>query len=241
MRLASSWMVITSGMITSRMTLSRGCTTPAWRSFSRSRRRLQRGQRTLALRLVEGVVDGELDALAPLVADLDRALGRLGALLLVRAIPPPPRPRPREHAPHAWRSARRAGRLGTLGFSAGAPWPRRPPSRPARSALDRLGLRLRHGRSRAPPSRRAPARAWAAAPPGERARALPPRRAPSPLRARAGAHRARRWRGRQAAASPRPAGAPPPPASPSPAVAAGSRRWCASSSSRPPPTSSGHG
>ena len=39
MRLASSWMVITSGMITSRMTLSRGCTTPAWRSFSRSRRR----------------------------------------------------------------------------------------------------------------------------------------------------------------------------------------------------------
>ncbi len=40
MRLASSWMVITSGMITSRMTLSRGWTTPAWRSFSRSRRRL---------------------------------------------------------------------------------------------------------------------------------------------------------------------------------------------------------
>ena len=39
MRLASSWMVITSGMMTSRMTLSRGCTTPAWRSFSRSRRR----------------------------------------------------------------------------------------------------------------------------------------------------------------------------------------------------------
>ena len=85
MRLASSWMVITSGMITSRMTLSRGCRTPAWRSFSRSRRRLQRGQRTLPLRLVEGVVDGELDALALLVADLDGALGRLGALLLVRA------------------------------------------------------------------------------------------------------------------------------------------------------------
>ena len=41
MRLESSWMVITSGMITSRMTLSRGCTTPAWRSFSRSRRRLR--------------------------------------------------------------------------------------------------------------------------------------------------------------------------------------------------------
>ncbi len=41
MRLASSWMVITSGMITSRMTLSRGCTTPAWRSFSRSRRRFR--------------------------------------------------------------------------------------------------------------------------------------------------------------------------------------------------------
>ena len=43
---------------------------------------LQRGQRTLALRLVEGVVDGELDALALLLADLDGALGRLGALLL---------------------------------------------------------------------------------------------------------------------------------------------------------------
>ena len=39
MRLASSWMVSTSGMITSRMTLSRGCTKPAWRSFSRSRLR----------------------------------------------------------------------------------------------------------------------------------------------------------------------------------------------------------
>ena len=39
MRLASSWIVITSGMITSRMTLSRGCCTPARRNFSRSRLR----------------------------------------------------------------------------------------------------------------------------------------------------------------------------------------------------------
>src|SRR5262249_41477548 len=35
-----------------------------------------------ALRLVEGIVDGEFDALAALIADLDGALGRLGALLL---------------------------------------------------------------------------------------------------------------------------------------------------------------
>ncbi len=39
MRLESSWMVMTSGMITSRMTLSRGCWMPACLSFSRSRLR----------------------------------------------------------------------------------------------------------------------------------------------------------------------------------------------------------
>ena len=120
MRLASSWMVITSGMITSRMTLSRGCTTPAWRSFSRSRWRLQRGERALALRLVEGVVDGELDALAPLVAGLDRALGRLGALLLGARRPPRPRARPRAARPRAWRPARRgAAASPALAFSGG--------------------------------------------------------------------------------------------------------------------------
>src|SRR5262245_45409089 len=42
----------------------------------------QRGERAFALRLVEGIVDGEFDALAALIADLDGALGRLGALLL---------------------------------------------------------------------------------------------------------------------------------------------------------------
>ncbi len=42
----------------------------------------QRSQRALPLRLVEGVVDGELDALAPLIAGLDGTLGRLGTLLL---------------------------------------------------------------------------------------------------------------------------------------------------------------
>ena len=46
----------------------------------------QRGERALALRLVEGVVDGELDALAPVVGALDGALERLGALLLAARI-----------------------------------------------------------------------------------------------------------------------------------------------------------
>ena len=69
MRLASSWMVITSGMITSRMTLSRGCWMPACLQLLALALAAQRGQRALALRLVEGVVDRELDALAALVAD----------------------------------------------------------------------------------------------------------------------------------------------------------------------------
>ena len=147
MRLASSWMVITSGMITSRMTLSRGCTTPAWRSFSRSRRRLQRGQRALALRLVEGVVDGELDALAPLVADLDRALRRPWRPSSWRATSSSASASiSSARAPRLAICSTRCGASPTLAFSAGArlglgssaSWPRR-----RRCRLGRLGLRLR--------------------------------------------------------------------------------------------------
>ena len=43
---------------------------------------LERGKRTLALRLIEGVRDGELDALALFVADLDRTFRRLGTFFL---------------------------------------------------------------------------------------------------------------------------------------------------------------
>ena len=67
MRLESSWIVIASGMITSRTILSRGCWMPIALSFSRSRLRFERGERALALLLVERVVDRELAALALLV------------------------------------------------------------------------------------------------------------------------------------------------------------------------------
>ena len=79
MRLASSWMVITSGMITSRITLSRGSCTPAWRSFSRSRlRRREASERSrwasskallmvslIRSRLSSATLTGLLTGLAP--------------------------------------------------------------------------------------------------------------------------------------------------------------------------------
>ena len=46
---------------------------------------LERGERTLALRLVEGVVDRELYALALLVADLDGLFAGLAPFFLLRA------------------------------------------------------------------------------------------------------------------------------------------------------------
>ena len=244
MRLASSWMVITSGMITSRMTLSRGCTTPAWRSFSRSRRRLQRGQRALALRLVEGVVDGELDALAPLVAGLDGALGRLGALLLGARFLLRLGLDLESARRRAWRSARRAAAprrpwlsrpRAPLGSTAGAfagtlrldrLGLRRGAQEAAGSSLLDLGLRLRLGRSA---SRRARSSASASA---RSLRGL--ERAPARVELVGGEAagplhhlgeqplrllRARRLRLRRRRA----------------------RRSCASSSSRRPPTSSGRG
>ena len=227
MRLASSWMVITSGMITSRMTLSRGCTHAGLAQLLALAPALQRGKRALALRLVEGVVDGELDALALLVADLDGALGRLGALLLVARVLLD-LGLELEGAAAALGDLLFAalGRLGDLGLlGRRAPWPRQPPC-PATgvsgcaivsatcgsatatgSGLVLDGLRLGLG----------PQRLQAGA------LALPrPRRVRAPPPARDGARRARR--------SDRPPGrcidlgqqpiAPPPAASPPPRLSA---------------------
>jgi hypothetical protein len=51
-------------MITSRITLSRGCTQASLTQLLALTLAAQRGERALALGLVEGVVDGELDTLA---------------------------------------------------------------------------------------------------------------------------------------------------------------------------------
>jgi hypothetical protein len=47
---------------------------------------LERSQRALALGFIEGIVDGELDAFPALFADLHRAPGRLGTLLLAAGV-----------------------------------------------------------------------------------------------------------------------------------------------------------
>ena len=77
MRLASSWIVMTSGITTSRTIFSRDCGNTHRLELFALALALQRGQRAFALLLVEGVVDRQLDALALLVR-LDSGCARSG-------------------------------------------------------------------------------------------------------------------------------------------------------------------
>ena len=217
MRLASSWMVITSGMITSRMTLSRGCTTPAWRSFSRSRRRRSEASERSRCASSKALLMVSLMRSRRSSPILTGLLGGLAPFFLARD----------SSSASASTSRARAPRLATARRAAALrrPWLSRPfapfgldrrldrhaPARPYSSCGSATGGA---GSAFFSISSGSGSTSAAAAPPGARARPLPPRRAPWRLRARAGAHRARRWRDRQAAASPRRAGAPPPPARP---------------------------
>ena len=138
----------------------------------------QRGERALALRLVEGVVDGELDALAALLAGLDGALGGLGALLLGARFLLGSRARSRARAPPA---------LGDLRLDAPRrlrrSWPSRRGAACPRSRGDGAGAgsaRPRLGCDGGSSPARRLGRSAAAAPRGARARPPRPRRAPSP-------------------------------------------------------------
>ena len=211
MRLASSWMVITSGMITSRMTLSRGCTTPAWRSFSRSRRRFSEASERSRCASSKALLMVSLMRSRRSSPILTGLFGGLAPFFLARNSSSASASTSRARPAALGDLLAAPRRLGTLGFLGGAPlglhrrlrWRLRTrlsrrcgsATRGSRLLFLDLGLGLRG-------PQRLQARAL------ERFR---PRRAPSRPRARAGAHRARRWRGRRAAASPRRADAPPPP------------------------------
>ncbi len=204
MRLASSWMVITSGMMTSRMTLSRGCTTPAWRSFSRSRRRFSEASERSRCASSKALLMVSLMRSRFSSPILTGRLGRLGALLLVARVLLD-LGLELEGAAAALGDLLFAalGRLGDLGLLVGARLGvgSRLVSDGRLGLRDRLGdRRLRHGGGRGldldglrlglgPQCLQADALA------------LPrPRRVRAPAPARGGAHRARRRTGRPAAA-----------------------------------------
>ena len=199
MRLASSWMVITSGMITSRITLSRGCCTPAWRSFSRSRLRRSEASERSRCASSKALLMVSLMRSRLVVGDLDRALDGLGALLLAARIVLDlglDLGCAAGAARHLLGPAHRVAGLGLLGPCAA--WPRRPSSAAPRPC------RLRPWRPPPAPAPawpqarvRASARPWDAAPRGVRARARPPRHAPSRPPAHDGARRVRRSRARR--------------------------------------------
>ena len=248
MRLASSWMVITSGMITSRMTLSRGCTTPAWRSFSRSRRRCSEASErsrcasSKALLMVSlmrsrrssAALTGLLRRLGALLLgarlflglglDLERspaALGdRLGAAR--RAISPALAfSAGRGLGLAGRRSAARCGRLAGVSAASGARRRRGLLPRGSGSGFGRSASRRARSRSSAS------ARSFSASSARRRASSSSVDSPPVRCAALLGRRAARPARLRASSASS--------------TSLARRRRSCASSSSRRPPTSSGHG